>query len=760
MRISQLRSILSSASNLPILSKISTFERSRAVGGKHLPNSLLVTFLVISILTALVGERFYNQPQLSVNSVAPETIKAPKSQNFIDWEATLEKRKESQSSIVPVIERNTYLTRSILSNLEQKLNLFTKFRQQAGGFPFFSTELLSLKSQEYLRKCNDEQWNYFKVNTFNQEFHKKLKSSDLDKLEQIRNIYKATLKEMLALSNEDLDYPIFLDIENSKWIELNRQIKAATKMILIQGLPPGLSGELLRETLGLHLQQLTNPLKNETTNFLVNYLKNKSNLSEDKLATQRLTQQAANSIKPITIHIDKGQTIVEAGRVITTKEFSILDSFKLSRRTINFIGLAFGGLFVTISVALLIILSPLVHHSLRRRDCILFCILSLSGLILNLIDIRFISLPAVGLLASTYYGSTLAIVEVLTLTGLNIYATGNVNWDILIACMVSGLIAAIIAGRLRSRDELALLGLGIGLAQGGVYLLLQLISFAPLRLPLYQITPNAIFLGLVGLAWAVIAIGVSPYLERMFDLVTPIRLSELSNPNCPLLKRLAKEAPGTFQHTLAVASLAESAARSLNCNVELVRAGTLYHDIGKMHDPQGFIENQMGSTNKHDEINNPLISAEIIKKHVSQGLVIARKYQLPKVIQDFIPEHQGTLLISYFYYQAQQKLEDFNEASFRYDGPIPQSRETGIVMLADSCEAALRSLKDTTPEIALSMVKKILRARWQENQLGDSEILYEELPIIANVFVEVWQQFNHSRIAYPKGVLEPPSLPH
>jgi hypothetical protein len=187
MRISQLRSILSSASNLPILSKISTFERSRAVGGKHLPNSLLVTFLVISILTALVGERFYNQPQLSVNSVAPETIKAPKSQNFIDWEATLEKRKESQSSIVPVIERNTYLTRSILSNLEQKLNLFTKFRQQAGGFPFFSTELLSLKSQEYLRKCNDEQWNYFKVNTFNQEFHKKLKSSDLDKLEQIIN---------------------------------------------------------------------------------------------------------------------------------------------------------------------------------------------------------------------------------------------------------------------------------------------------------------------------------------------------------------------------------------------------------------------------------------------------------------------------------------------------------------------------------------------------------------------------------------------
>jgi putative nucleotidyltransferase with HDIG domain len=225
-----------------------------------------------------------------------------------------------------------------------------------------------------------------------------------------------------------------------------------------------------------------------------------------------------------------------------------------------------------------------------------------------------------------------------------------------------------------------------------------------------------------------------------------------------MLKRLAAQAPGTFQHTLFVATLAEAAAKALGANVELVRAGTLYHDIGKMHDPQGFIENQMGGPNKHDRINDPWKSADIIKKHVSEGLVMATRCRLPKAIREFIPEHQGTMLIAYFYHQALQRAKEdssleVNEADFRYPGPIPQSRETGIVMLADSCEAALRSLEDATPEEALTMVKKIIRARWQDNQLIDSGLTRDELSKIAEIFVQVWQQFHHKRIAYPKAAL-------
>jgi membrane-associated HD superfamily phosphohydrolase len=175
-----------------------------------------------------------------------------------------------------------------------------------------------------------------------------------------------------------------------------------------------------------------------------------------------------------------------------------------------------------------------------------------------------------------------------------------------------------------------------------------------------------------------------------------------------------------------------------------------------MHDPLGFIENQIGSPNKHEtEIKDPWKSAEIIKKHVTEGLVMAKKHSLPTAIQAFIPEHQGTMAIAYFYHQAQQIAQEnpnivVNKADFCYDGPIPQSRETGIVMLADSCEAALRSLKNATPDTAINMLNNILRAKWQDEQLIASGLTREEMPKIAQIFVDVWQQFHHKRIAYPK----------
>jgi putative nucleotidyltransferase with HDIG domain len=307
------------------------------------------------------------------------------------------------------------------------------------------------------------------------------------------------------------------------------------------------------------------------------------------------------------------------------------------------------------------------------------------------------------------------------------------------------------AARLRSREELASLGLAVGLTQGVLYGLIgtALGGFG------YPLMVQSVLSGVLGLAWTIVAIGVSPYLEHIFDVVTTIRLVELANPNRPLLKRLAAETPGTFQHTLFVANLAEAAARELGCNVELVRAGTLYHDIGKMHDPMGFIENQMGGQNKHDLINDPWISADIIKKHVTEGIALARKARLPKAVRAFIPEHQGTMMIAYFHHQAKERAAadptiQINDRDFQYDGPAPQSRETGIMMLADASEAALRSLSNATPEEALNMIHKILAARWKDGQLDESGLTRDDMSRVAQVFVQVWQQSNHQRIAYPK----------
>jgi cyclic-di-AMP phosphodiesterase PgpH len=375
---------------------------------------------------------------------------------------------------------------------------------------------------------------------------------------------------------------------------------------------------------------------------------------------------------------------------------------------------------------------------------------------------------ALGLLLGSFYGPTLALTVVGLLSPI-LGITLDMSKVALLAGVGGGILGSYIAQRLRSREELALLGVAIALTQGGIYLVVKILIGQAFGSTWYIVLREVGLFALSGLGWSIVALGLSPYLEKVFDLVTPIRLAELANPNRPLLKRLATETPGTFQHTLLVATLAEAAAKELKCNVELVRAGTLYHDIGKMHDPLGFIENQMGGPNKHDtEIKDPWKSAEIIKKHVTEGLVMARKHLLPTAIQAFIPEHQGTMLIAYFHHQAQQMAQSdpslrVDDADFRYDGPIPQSRETGIVMLADSCEAALRSLeasakpvekkrslKDVSTEQALRMLNNILRAKWQDNQLVDSGLTRSEMSQIAQIFVDVWQQFHHKRIAYPK----------
>jgi putative nucleotidyltransferase with HDIG domain len=482
-------------------------------------------------------------------------------------------------------------------------------------------------------------------------------------------------------------------------------------------------------------------------------------LTIDSEATKHQAERAVQAIEPVMVSIQQGEPIVRAGEPIDQADFVLLDRFGLSRRSINWWGLGASGLLVVGAIGSFCLVARRHRRSLRRRDHILLWLLSLSVPLLAIANLRYTNLPAIGFLTSSFYGPALAVAQVALLTGLAGFAAESIAWDYLLAGAAGGLLAAASAGRLRSRDELAFLGAGVGLVQGGVYFLVQIVFSASAGTIWYALLPGAMLYGLVGLAWSVVAIGISPYLERLFDTITPVRLVELSNPNCPLLQKLATEAPGTFQHTLFVACLAEAAGRALRCNVELIRAGTLYHDIGKMHDALAFIENQMGGPNKHDAIDDPWQSAEIIKKHVAEGLVMARKYGLPKVIQDFIPEHQGTLTISYFYHQAQQRAtqEDgltVEQSDFCYDGPIPQSRETGIVMLADGCEAALRSLKEATPEIALATVQKIFKARWREGQLEDSGLQYEELPIMAEVFVRVWQQFHHQRIVYPQGALE------
>ena len=575
-----------------------------------------------------------------------------------------------------------------------------------------------------------------------------------------RSLYQREVEKLIAelAASSAQGHPLYnaqaFDLSEQQWTTLENSTKEIFAEMMQQGVHKGAPPDLIRRAIEIRVPKNASAPVQELTANVLSYAIT-PNLTLDLDRTRSLANQKASEIEPVILEVSKGDLIVRANQPISQDNFLLLDHFDLSDRYFNWIGLCGFSLLIAAAVALYLWVDYLQAHQLQSRDHCLVFLLCLVVALLAALKVPTVGLPAVGLLVGSFYGSALGLTVVGLLAILLPIGT-PVSTIPLITGALAASLGTWIAPQLRSREEFALLGGFVGLSQASVYFLLTLIR-STVSAPIWtSVFVGSAMHGLYGIAWSVVALGVSPYLEHLFDVVTPIRLAELSNPNRPLLKRLAAEAPGTFQHTMFVANLAEAAARNLGRNVELVRAGTLYHDIGKMHDPQGFIENQMGGPNKHDLIDDPWQSARIIKKHVTQGLVMARKYRLPKAVQAFIPEHQGDMKISYFYQQAKERQAKeptlvVDEADFSYDGPTPQTPETGITMLADSCEAALRSLKpDAAMDEAYVMVNKILRARWRSGQLADSGLTREDMSAIASVFIQVWQQHNHKRISYPK----------
>jgi len=241
--------------------------------------------------------------------------------------------------------------------------------------------------------------------------------------------------------------------------------------------------------------------------------------------------------------------------------------------------------------------------------------------------------------------------------------------------------------------------------------------------------------------------------ERVFNLGSKSRLRELCDTTNPLLRELEHKAPGTFQHSLQVMNMADAAARAIDANALLVRAGALYHDIGKIANPQCFVENEsLLAKNEADKYHfglTPRQSSHDIIKHTIDGVEMARKHHLPSVITDFIQTHHGTSLVGYFYSKALGQDGEVSELDFRYPGRRPQTKEQGILMVCDSIEAASRSLTEYTPEAYSAFVEKIVSGKLEEGQLNDSDLTLRELDVIKDTLKTYLAQMHHERIAYP-----------
>ena len=327
-----------------------------------------------------------------------------------------------------------------------------------------------------------------------------------------------------------------------------------------------------------------------------------------------------------------------------------------------------------------------------------------------------------------------------------------INSNLFFISLVCASVVSVLGGRIRSRAQL--LQLSIFVPVGAFLSQWILIGKDKISLIYNQefvfangnIFSDSFLLAIVML----FTILFIPVFESIFGLLTKARLLELADKEKPLIRRLSLEAPGTFEHTLLICGLAEEATRMIGGDIDLIKTGALYHDVGKLHAPNWFIENQDGSKNPHDLLDDPIKSAEVLQAHVDEGLKYARKNRLPKSIANFIPEHQGTLKMGYFLQKAKDKNLKINEDDFRYKGPIPQSKETAILMLADGCEAALRAMDINATDIkALETISNIIHSRQKDGQLDSSDLSLGEIFLIKRAFLNVWKRIRHRRIQYP-----------
>ncbi|ARA92327.1 metal-dependent phosphohydrolase [Rhodothermaceae bacterium RA] len=476
-------------------------------------------------------------------------------------------------------------------------------------------------------------------------------------------------------------------------------------------------------------------------------------------ATYQAWQEAEQMIEPVYGKVRAGQEIVRNGQVVDEQTRQLLISLEqaLEERsgTIVTWQRMLGQLLLTLITYFLFFL---YLYLLRRqifddnRQILLISlvfagIVGLFALALRAPMVVMYGVPVgiVSVLLTVIYDSRVGLFGTLTLALLGAHL---LDYDFLygFSTLFAGTLAVFSVRDIKNRGQVFLSAGLVFLGYAVVFLATWLFSGTSLEVLLrYQL------MVLVGSFLMLAAYLLLWVFERAFDITTDLTLLELSNTNRPLLKELSLRAPGTFNHTLQVANLAEAAADSIGANALLARVGALYHDIGKMLKPEYFVENQRPGQNPHDALK-PRMSALIIASHVKEGLELGRQYRLPKRVLDFIPMHHGTTRIEYFYRKACEQQGEggaVQDAEFRYPGPRPNSKETGILMLADSVEAASRSLSEPTHKRLETLIDMIFKARIEDGQLSDTDLTFRDLNRIKETFLSVLLGIYHVRVKYP-----------
>jgi cyclic-di-AMP phosphodiesterase PgpH len=487
------------------------------------------------------------------------------------------------------------------------------------------------------------------------------------------------------------------------------------------------------------------------------------NVFYDQEATETSRQQTIDLVEPVRIL--QGQIIVEEGQLVDQDIFRQLELVGVlnSENAIQpFIGL---------TLIILILLAAIYYFfyeqgipaETKQSNLLLFSIIFILAVVIMKIvslfqqfdyaEIGYVFPAAMGaLLIKILMDEKLSILYtiIIAICGSTVFnqgTAGTFNMAVGIYILCSGIAGILILSRQNHRSKILKAGLLVSLVNIIVILALMFLQngqYSGLDYGLY------ILVALVsGISSSVLTIGLLPFLEASFGILSTMRLIELSNPNHPLLRKILTETPGTYHHSVMVANLADAACEAIGANGLLARVGCYYHDIGKTKRPQFFIENQMNIENPHDRLPAQT-SANIIVAHATDGAEMLKKHRMPKEIVDIAEQHHGTTLLKFFYHKATTNGKEAKEEDYRYPGPRAQTKEAAIVGIADSVEAAVRSMTQPSAEQIESVIGNIISDRLQDGQLNECDLTLKELDIVANSFIETLKGIFHSRIEYPK----------
>ncbi|NGU52515.1 HDIG domain-containing protein [Clostridium perfringens] len=655
----------------------------------------IITFIVLycTLMTGIITRKY----DLKVGDIPKSDIKAHR--EIIDESATEARKKEAEEKV----DKQYSLRTDVQKQSEEKIK---------GFFSSVEKVLAQDKSEEEKAKLiprapfkiTDEQAN--KIASMNAQSTKNLESVCIDGLNKA---YEAPIED----GNEQ-------DLKDAK--------KEYTDFISSSDLSDS------EKSIALNFVNVVEP-----------------NFFYDKEKTDELIKETLKQVPPVMIK--KNQIVVSEGEPVTAHQLELLG-------TLGLLSDSASAICIYIALGVLVIIVMYLQYGYINKyytainkefsKIVMISILNVFPVILarlfGMMSNYIIPLACMPMLITLLLNYKISLV----FSMLNVILIGGAvgfNPNIIILAILNVVLGGTLLRKMQQRNDILYSSITVAV-------LSSILTFSVGTLTtnnFMEILADSTFAAAGAILSGILTIGVLPFFESTFDIVTNAKLLELSNPNNPLLKKLLMEAPGTYHHSILVANLAELAAEQVGGNPLLARIGAYYHDVGKTKRPYFFRENQFGKKNPHDRLK-PEVSSKIIISHVKDGSELAKEYNLPKTIHDFIVTHHGETLVKYFYLTVKNNSEnpdEVKEEDFKYPGPKPMSKEQGIVMLADSTEAAVRSINEPTEEKIEKMVNNIIDDKLASGQLDNCDLTLRDISKIKKCFLKALNGIHHERIEYP-----------